>query len=656
MRWKYLYAELKDLGWKKSIFRIKYEISRKWQPYTLPVKKNLPRITTISLKEWSSQKVAFFTPDFTKKTTLAAYHRLFSANDKDTILSYADRVINGEILCFSKWWGDYGNPINWHKNPQINISWPSEVHYSQIYSHAKQCGDIKLVWELNRFPQVYLLVRAYLLSGDEKYPAAFLQQLHDWQKHNPYRAGANWANGQELAIRSLAWIYALYVFCSSSCFGEEDFQSLQKLLYLHAQHIYREIHYARYAVHNNHLIGEALALYAIGSLFPWLTKAKKWRTFGKFILHNDCLKQFHADGGYCQSSHTYHRLAMHYYIWYCRITESIGDDVHQEVYDVIEKSHNYLQAFLNTTNGHLNNWGCNDGALLCPWTVCGYRDFRPLLSATHYLLNKTRLFTHGPWDEELFFFFGSKSLQTKMSPQQLKSSSFSISGLHTLRVDQQNFAIFRCGSVIDRFGQADQLHVDICWRGIPIAIDAGTYSYYHKKDHQYFMGTKSHNTVSVDDQDQMYLLRPFKWLNWTKAQLLFHNGWQVCGEHYGYDDVIHKRCLQHMNNTWIIEDILGAKITHKYVLHWLITFFSFTITEKNANNLKMKLQTTQGDYYLQIRSTASVEFSVQVANKNSKQGWQSQFYGHVEKAISIQATTAGNNVTFTSHFTGNEIF
>ena len=639
MKWKYLFAELKDLGWQKSLYRIKYEISRKWKPYTHPIKKDFPQITTISLREWPLQKVAFFTPDFTEETTITAYRNMFSAQDRDAIIKQADRVINGQILCFSKWWGDYGNPIDWHKNPQTGTSWPQEVHYSQIYSHANRCGDIKLVWELNRFPHLYLLVRAYLLSGNEKYPAVFFQQLHDWQIQNPYRAGANWGNGQELAIRSLAWIWAFYIFYQTSYCDEQNFQCLQKLLYLHAQHIYCEIHYARYAVHNNHLIGEALALYAIGILFPWFAQARKWRTLGKHILQNDCLKQFHVDGGYCQSSHTYHRLALHYYIWYCRIAESIEDKVSKEVYDVIGKSTDYLTAFINTKDGHLNNWGCNDGALLCPWTRCSYRDFRPLLSATKYLTDKKRLFCEGPWEEELFFFFGEESLQKPIHSPQLKSVSFPVSGLHTLRIDPQNFATFRCGSVIDRFGQADQLHVDIYWQGIPIAIDAGTYSYHIKEDHKYFMGTKSHNTVSVDDKDQMYLLRPFKWLYWTKAKLSNYYPQQIHGEHYGYTKVTHKRYLRSVNGNWQIEDNLLGEKPHKYVLHWLITFFCFKIVQKNATCLTINLQTPQGNYYLQIESSTPAEFLVQVANDSSKQGWQSQFYGHIEKAISIQAAT-----------------
>ncbi|BBM81683.1 alginate lyase family protein [Candidatus Uabimicrobium amorphum] len=656
MKWKYLFAELKDLGWRKSVFRIKYEIARKWLPYTRPVKKNSKLMATISLQEWSTQRVAFFGPDFTCLETKNAYCEMFCDDDKNKIIEYADCAINGQIFCFSKWWGDYGNPIDWHKNPQSGVSWPKDVHYSQIYSHAKECGDIKLVWELNRFPHVYFLVRAYLLSGDEKYAAAFFQQLHDWKEQNPYRAGANWANGQELAIRSLAWIWALYIFRQASCFGEKDFQCLQQLLYLHAEHIYREIHYARYAVHNNHLIGEALGLYAIGSLFPWLPKTKKWRALGKQILQSDCLNQFYADGGYCQSSHTYHRLALHYYIWYCRIAESIGDEISSEVYDLVVQSSDYLLAFMNSTNGHLNNWGCNDGALFCPWTQCGYRDFRPLLSAAKYLTSGKRLFVRGPWEEELFFLFGRESVQASISPPQLSSKSFPAAGLHTLRVDQQNFAIFRCGSVIDRFGQADQLHVDICWRDIPIAVDAGTYSYYQKEDHKYFMGTHSHNTISVDDKNQMYLLRPFKWLYWTKAKLLCYRQRQMCGEHYGYAGVVHERDVRYENNAWEVKDSLKVKKTHKYVLHWLITFFYFTIVEKNANYLKIRLQTTKGNYYLQIESSSDAEFFVQVANANDKQGWLSQFYGHVEKAISIRAITTSNSVTFVSHFTDNEIF
>lgn len=644
MKWKYLVEELKLLGWKKAIFRVKYELSRRWYPYIYPI-KTYHNIKTISLKEWHRQP--FFLPDFTESSTIKAYRNMFSVEQKKQIVSDAQKIIHGQIQCFSKWWGNYGNPIDWHKNPQTGVSWPQNIHYSQVYSHAARCGDIKLSWELNRFPHLYTLGRAYLLTSEEKYAQAFFDALLSWEQNNPYRVGINWANGQELAIRSLAWIWAMYIFGNASSFNNNHFQRLQRLIFLHGEHIYHGINYARYAVHNNHLIGEALGLYAIGSIFPWLPKAKKWRNFGKKILENDCLQQFHDDGGYCQNSHTYHRLATHYYIWYCRIAESIGDTISQKVYLIIKRSADYFTAFINTANGYLNNWGCNDGALLCPWTMCCYRDFRPVISAARYLTEKKLSFTKGPWEEELFFLFGAQSLTAKILPCSLKSQSFPTSGLHSLRIDEQNFIVFRCGSVIDRFGQADQLHVSLFWKGLCVATDAGTYSYYDKHYHQYFMGTKSHNTVTVDDKDQMYLHRPFKWLYWTKAKLLQVNAREIYGEHYSYPGVIHHRKIKKIHKDWQIEDFLVAQTEHKYILHWLIDSFSFTILYKDNYKFKVLLTTVQGSYYLQITSSHSTDFSIDV-------GWQSSFYQHKQQSISICAKNTNICTAFCSYFTATK--
>ena len=70
-------------------------------------------------------------------------------------------------------------------------------------------GDLKFIFEPSIFLFVYPLVRAYALSGDERFPQVFWKVLEDWAAHSPPMSGPQWICGQECSLRILAWSFAL---------------------------------------------------------------------------------------------------------------------------------------------------------------------------------------------------------------------------------------------------------------------------------------------------------------------------------------------------------------------------------------------------------------------------------------------------------------
>jgi len=648
---KNLLEELRLLGFRGSLFRIYYEfILRTGLKKILSSKK--PNVEfNITLDEWRKNKPKCFFPCIEDANRVL--NKILRDEDKRRIIKIADNSIRGDILCFSKWIGNYKDPVDWHYNPKRKVSWPKNIHWSKVLRFEKTCGDIKLSWEINRFPHLYYLVRAYVLTGNSDYVKEFSQQLKSWEESNPYDFGINWNSSQELAIRVLSWIYALYMMGEEENFKEDDFQRLLKLIYLHARHIEENISYAYYAVHNNHLIGEALGLYAIGTLFPFFRESKRWRDKGKRILEGSgCLNQFYEDGGYCQLSFNYQRLALHYYLWAMRIAAVNNDSFKEKILFIMDKSARFLYSFMNLENGQLLNWGANDGALLNPWTSCDYNDYRPLINALSYITRKKRAFGSGPWDEELFWFFGKEALESAIEPYDLKSQSFPITGLHILRKNGGHFITLRCGSIIDRFGQADQLHTDLLWNGLEIAIDGGSYLYNDELQyHKYFMGTKSHNTVIVDNKDQMFLYRRFKWLYWTKAKLLEFRDSCLEGEHYGYNKlkgiITHKRKVEIIESYgYLIEDKLFQKerFLHSYDLHWLINDFPYEIRQLESYLFKVILDTPLGKYYIFLKSNKEGKLFINRAKKDEREpdGWQSRYYGEIIPALSLHLKCVSN--------------
>ena len=133
--------------------------------------------------------------------------------DDKTPVTAADRIVEGQFQYFSNTWIPAGLPPDWHTNPFTDQKAPPDRHWMQIDDFAY--GDIKTIWEINRFGFVYTLVRAYWCTGDERYPKTFWSLVENWHGENSPYQGPNWKCGQEASLRVMAWCFGLYGFLNS---------------------------------------------------------------------------------------------------------------------------------------------------------------------------------------------------------------------------------------------------------------------------------------------------------------------------------------------------------------------------------------------------------------------------------------------------------
>src|SRR5208283_3793294 len=109
---------------------------------------------------------------------------------------------------------DYGDPVNWHLNPLTGRSWKRDVHWTAALRDARQIGDVKLTWEIGRFPHAYLMGRAAAFFPDRAgvLEEALSRQLASFEWECPFGYGVHWYSGQEVAIRAVALIFAYHAF------------------------------------------------------------------------------------------------------------------------------------------------------------------------------------------------------------------------------------------------------------------------------------------------------------------------------------------------------------------------------------------------------------------------------------------------------------
>ncbi len=599
--------------------------------------------------------------------------------DKQTAIAEADRILNGEIKYFSHQFIKTGFPPNWQtdyvtltlSDSEGEGSLPSQLgilrrsaaqndmnkHWSQLSDDSSI--DIKFIWEPNRFAFVYTLVRAYAATKDDKYADAFWTAVESWAEENPPNTGPNWMDGQEAALRLMAWVFGLYGFARSTASTPQRIAQLTVLVASHAERIYQNKSFAIFT-HSNHAVTEALGLWMAGLLFPELKYSDRYLDFGYLSLEREARAQIFPDGTYSMYSLNYHRFILHIYLYAIQLGEVNHFPLSTQLRESVTKSITYLSRLIDPKTGQMPIYGSNDGALVLPLNNCDFTDYRPLLQLDWYITKGEWLFDAGEWDEDIFWLCG-ESLTAKNAKDAKKEEreknlsalrvlggeSYPNGGVYLLR-NTDSHALIRCTDFTSRPSHADQLHIDLWIRGHNIAVDAGTYLYSGEGIWRNGLAhTSAHNTVTVDNKDQMTMLSRFTWTNWSKGKVLKHdkNIWQ--GEHDGYKPVSHKRTVILLEgDRWLVIDHLVANEPHQYSLHWLLSDFPFEQKDNlvllSLGEMKYMVQTGMVD--------GNGKFSLVRADPSSTRGWRSRYYGHKEPAISVMLEADSPQVTFWTFF------
>lgn len=578
-------------------------------------------------------------------------------------VSEAERILNGELKYFAHKFIRTGFPPDWNKDPASGRKLDSQKHWSEISDDGPV--DIKFIWEASRFSMVYTLVRAYASTSDEKFAEAFWELIQSWAESNPPNMGPNWMDGQEAALRIMAWTFGFYAFMDSPSTTPERISHFVVMVAAHAERIYKNIDYA-ISTHSNHTISEAFGLWLAGILFPELKGSEKYFALGRKLLEQEAIAQIFADGGYSMYSLNYHRFILHVYLYAMRLGELNSSPFSETLKNRVSKSIDYLYQLIDSETGKMPVYGSNDGALVLPLNNCDFTDYRPLLQLGSYLTKGTRLFESGAWDEPLYWLYGTQALHSRVDVPPQTGQGYVDGGVYILRGSQSK-AIIRCTDYRARPSHADQLHVDLWIRGQNIARDAGTYLYSGEGIWRNGLAhTAVHNTATIDHKDQIKMVSRFMWTNWTHGKVLKNdkNLWQ--GEHDGYKPVTHRRTVIVLGgDRWLVIDHLDGRQIHHYALHWLLSDGEYGVQNApkgyaSANGLWLKPsdsipirahELSDSKVLIQMGSiNGNGNFSVVRADPNSTRGWRSQYYGDKEPVISVMLEVDQSHACFWSYF------
>lgn len=569
--------ELRALGTRGLVFRLGWEARMRWTGFRDAAPTTLPSGTP---DDWSRR---LFLPD--PDTVAQRIGPWIDARARAALAAEASAGLRGRIVAFRRWTADYGDPPDWSINPTNGARWP-DVPWWRVLTFEPEVGDVKLTWEIGRFPHAWVAARAATLDppSREAIAQATLAHWRQFVAENPPGRGVHWQSGQEIAFRLFAWVFALDVCLARTAVRREAVALVGDALAVAAAHVEAHVNYARWAVYNNHLLSEALLLYLAGVLLADLPDAHRWRVRGRALLDEGVARQFYPDGGYIQQSHNYHRVALQLLVFATRVARAHGDGDSPSWHAAIDRSIRFLYAHQNPADGWLPNYGGNDGALPLVASTCAFPDFRPTLQAASLLVRGARLYPAGPWDEEAAWLVGPAALDAPLDVPPQGSTSFPETGHHVLRGDRAgDFVTFRCGTLRDRFTQIDPHHVGAWWRGHNVLCDAGSYLYNGSdRWHHHFCAGATHNAVTVDGAEPMRHHRRFKFLYPPNARLIeFDPGRRVVGEHDGFvreAGCLHRRAVLRLGDeVWAVvddvSDVDGSSREHTLRLHWLAGLF-----------------------------------------------------------------------------------
>jgi hypothetical protein len=546
------------------------------------------------------------------------------------ITKAADVITDGSILLY----GTIPTPILFNT--------PYSTHWTRYELGHVRTGlaDIKDIWEPARFSWACILAQAYHLKHDEKYPAFFWNRFDAFVSNNPPNAGPQWMNGQEVALRLIAFVFAWQAFHNSPKSTTERTDKLQAALAAHARRISATLIYAR-SQRNNHLLSEAAGLYTAGLLLPNLPDAHHWKRTGWNLFIRGLRDQITPAGGYIQQSVSYHRLMLQLAIWMQALTQLDGayifpDDVSKK----ITCATHWLEQLILSKKGKTPNLGANDGANIMPIGSADMTDYRPVI-------------------EEAKIVFPSTGTTNECTNNQGPDQVIVIN-------ESRQTACLRAARYHGRPSHADQLHLDLWWNNRNIALDAGSYRYNAPDPWgNVLAGTVYHNTLTINEMDQMVRAGRFLWLRQAHIHHLTiqHDpGGQIreiSAEHDGYQRIgaTHARKVTlHPGGKrgWLVQDdilpVNGIPTAREYTIRlaWLLPDWQWEL-----NGMTFRIFSPSRTIRLSFTASGvdekSISLNVYRAGdaltdthiSNPTWGWHSPTYGVKEPALAVHLTAQG---------------
>jgi hypothetical protein len=257
-------------------------------------------------------------------------------------------------------------------------------------------------------------------------------------------------------------------------------------------------------------LGEAVALHALGALFPSFPRAATWTETGGRIVEQQMARQVREDGSHFEQSAYYHVYALDFFLLY-RVMAKPAASYDARLVAMAE----YLDALLGV-NGTLPLIGDDDGGrLFHPYGErAGFG--RATMATCAVLLQRPEWLRGAEYvHEQAAWWTGAEAVSMVPEGAAARESRFFSDGGTAVMVSDDVQLVVKAGPFGEGSGghsHSDVLSLTARAGGREILIDPGTFTYVaDPAERNRFRGSGAHNTVRIDGRDQAVPGGPFRW-------------------------------------------------------------------------------------------------------------------------------------------------
>jgi hypothetical protein len=459
-----------------------------------------------------------------------------------------------------------GPRIDWRRDYLAGIE-TRPLYFRRVpYLDPARAGDHKIVWELNRHQHLVVLAQALLLSGDKRFETELLTQFESWESGNPFQRGINWASALEVAFRALSWIWVYHL--TGAGWDARFRRRFLLSLYRHGCHLARNL--SIYFSPNTHLLGEAVALHALGVLFPAFPCAGEWASTGAGLVREQMRAQVRDDGSHFEQSTYYQIYAVDLFLLH---------DVLAPQPEQFRRKLGAMAEFLHTLHTPaltLPFLGDDDGGRLFHPYGPRNRFGVATLAACAARLGRPGLRLPGDSSGPEAHWWLPDPPSPAVHPDVGASSRlFQQAGIAVLSAGDSRIVVdagpFGPGN--GGHSHSDTLSVVAFCADRELLIDPGTYSYTDPVWRDRFRGSAAHNTVRLDGRDQAVPSGLFSWQDHPEVEIL---AWQPGKRLDALDAVCRYGGFRHTRRVrfhkpdrlWILDELEGPPGHHDIEQFW----------------------------------------------------------------------------------------
>lgn len=564
----------------------------------------------------------------------------------------ADRIRDGRFHVFGMDAAPLGFPPDWNRDPKTGARPPMTFGKLLDYRDERLVGDIKYLWEPNRHAELVTLAQAWHLSRDRGYASACAELIDSWIDACPYPLGVNWTSSLELALRLVNWSFAWHILGGATalvfegCAGEA--LRLRWLTSIRQHCHFIAGHLSRHSSANNHLLGELLGLFVASTTWPLWSESRRWHDFAHAEFEREVLAQNASDGVNREQAIWYQQEVADMMLVAGLYARNSRCEFSADYWDRWAAMLEFIAGIMDCA-GHVPMLGDADDAVIARLDpACDFDPFRSLLACGAVLLDaaplrallKAKALVLDDKSRWLLGDIAAAEFSAITVPKQalgIPPRAFPEGGYYILGSDLESSrevkVVADAGPLgylaIAAHGHADALAFTLSVHGDETLIDPGTYTYYAgEKWRSYFRGTRAHNTVTVDGEDQSVSGGRFLWTRHaavnatifeTRADLD-----RLSAEHDGYhrlaDPVTHRRELAYSKDARVLRviDRLICKSRHHVEINWHFSPACEVVL------LERQLRATRGGVTVELTWSMCLAARLARGEESPPRGWFSR--------------------------------